>query len=180
MESSDEDRGMSEQPLLIIFGGLPGTGKSTLARELAQRCGATYLRIDSIEQALREAAATGQPIEEEGYCVAFAVAEDNLRLGRTVIADCVNPVRQSRDAWLAVAQRAHARAAEVEVVCSDLRLHRQRVETRTADIPGLKLPAWEQVTGRDYEPWERAHVVIDTARRSLAESVEELQHALRG
>ena len=37
---------------LLIFGGLPGTGKSTIARLLAARLGAVWLRIDSIEQAL--------------------------------------------------------------------------------------------------------------------------------
>ena len=44
-----------------------------------------HLRVDSIEQALRNA---GWTVESEGYRVAFAVAEDNLRLGRTVVADC--------------------------------------------------------------------------------------------
>jgi predicted kinase len=39
--------------MLIVFGGLPGTGKTTLARAFAQRRRATYLRIDTIEQALR-------------------------------------------------------------------------------------------------------------------------------
>ena len=39
--------------MLIIFGGLPGSGKSTIARALALRLGAVYLRIDTIEQAIR-------------------------------------------------------------------------------------------------------------------------------
>lgn len=38
--------------MLIIFGGLPGTGKTTIARELARQTGAMHLRIDSIEQAI--------------------------------------------------------------------------------------------------------------------------------
>jgi len=43
-------------PLLIVFGGLPGTGKTTIARELTRRLAATYLRIDMIERRLREGA----------------------------------------------------------------------------------------------------------------------------
>ena len=30
-----------------------------------------------------------------GYRVAYAIAEENLRLGRTVIADSVNPIKLS-------------------------------------------------------------------------------------
>jgi predicted kinase len=38
--------------MLIIFGGLPATGKTTIARELARQLGAVHVRIDSIEQAI--------------------------------------------------------------------------------------------------------------------------------
>ena len=41
--------------MLIIFSGLPGSGKSTIARALARRLRAVYLRIDTIEQAIRAA-----------------------------------------------------------------------------------------------------------------------------
>jgi predicted kinase len=158
--------------------GVAHRAQTTIARELASQIGATYLRIDTIEQAIRDSTTVRQPISDEGYRVAYAVAEDNLRLGRTVISDSVNPIQLSRDAWIGVAHRAHTRAAEVEVLCTDLRLHRQRVETRSADISGLRLPTWEEVISREYEPWERMHIVIDTAGRSVAESVKELRGTL--
>ncbi len=164
--------------MLIIFGGLPGIGKTTIARELARQLGATYVRIDSIEQAIRDSGKVNQPLNDTGYRVAYAIAEDNLRLGRTVIADSVNPIQLTRDAWIGVAHRARVGAAEVEVICSDPQQHRQRVETRPADISGLRLPTWEEVASREYEPWEREHIVIDTTGRSVADSVEELQEAL--
>ena len=164
--------------MLIIFGGLPGTGKTAIARELARQVGAIYVRIDSIEQAIRDSKTVNQPLNDTGYRVAYAIAEDNLRLGRTVISDSVNPIQVTRDAWMAVAHRSQVRPAEVEVICSDPQQHRQRVETRLADISGLRLPTWEEVMSRQYEPWCRKHIVIDTTGRSVAESVEELREAL--
>jgi predicted kinase len=149
--------------MLIIFAGLPATGKTSIARELARQIGAVYLRIDSIEQAMRDTAAIARSLEDAGYRVGYAVAEDNLRLGRTVVADSVNPLKLTRDAWVAVAKRAHTRAIEVEVLSSDAGEHRRRVEGRMADVPGLRLPAWSEVSSREYHPWDRDHLVVDTA-----------------
>jgi predicted kinase len=107
--------------MLIVLGGLPGVGKTTIARELARRLGGVHIRIDSIEQAIRESGVTDVSIDDAGYRVGYAVTEDNLRLGRIVIADSVNPLPITRDAWLAVAHRAAVTAVEVEVACSTSR-----------------------------------------------------------
>ena len=148
---------------LIVLGGLPGTGKTTIARGLAVTVRALHLRIDTIEHALRQSGDVG-PL---GYVVAYGVAEDNLRLGNRVIADGVNPVRATREAWRATAERAGARLIEVEVVCSDPWEHRRRVESRRPDIDGFRLPSWAEVTNREYEPWDRPPLVIDTAGRPV-------------
>jgi len=42
--------------MLIILSGLPGAGKTSVARELARRLKAVHLRIDTIEDALGNAA----------------------------------------------------------------------------------------------------------------------------
>ncbi|MGA1998002.1 MAG: kinase, partial [Bryobacteraceae bacterium] len=116
--------------------------------------------------------------DDAGYRVGYAVAEDNLRLGLTVVADSVNPLGLTRDAWVAAANRAGARAIEVEVKCSDTEEHRRRVERRTNDISGLRLPAWSDVAGREYQAWERDHIAIDTGCRSVEECVRTVLEAM--
>ncbi|HET9194389.1 MAG TPA: AAA family ATPase [Vicinamibacterales bacterium] len=154
--------------MLIVLSGLPCVGKTTIARELARATGAVHLRIDSIEQALRRA---GYRVEGEGYDVAYAVAEDNLRAGRTVIADCVNPWPLTRSAWRSVAERAGVAALDVEIICSDTAEHRRRVEAREPDIAGHALPSWQDVIGRDYHDWDRDRLVVDTAAADVTACV---------
>lgn len=162
--------------MLYIFGGLPGTGKSALSRHLARVQKAVYLRIDTIEQSLRKAGSLVNG--PEGYVVAYAIAADNLRLGFHVVADSVNPLRVTRAAWREVAARVGMPFVEIEVVCSNAAEHRSRVETRSTDIAGLRLPTWNEVMSREYEPWDEERLVIDTAGQTPEQSVAALQRVL--
>ncbi|MGO7896431.1 AAA family ATPase [Rhizobium ruizarguesonis] len=158
--------------MLIIFGGLPSSGKTTIARALAERLNAVHVRVDTIEQAIR-ASGIGDDAGPAGYIVAYGIAGDNLTLGRTVIADSVNPLRITRSAWLSVAQAAGVMAAEVEVICSDKAEHRNRVETRLTDVEGLVKPTWQETSERAYDEWHDA-ILIDTALKTVEAAVDEL------
>lgn len=165
--------------MLVVFGGLPGTGKTTLARAFASERRAAYLRIDAIEQALRSSEMLADDLGPAGYMVAYVLAEANLRLGRVVVADAVNPLAITRDAWRKVATAAATTICEIEVVCSDLGEHRRRIETRVVemagDVAGLVPPSWRQVVDYDYEPWDGPRLVLDTANRKPADTLEELR-----
>lgn len=162
--------------MLYIFAGLPGTGKSALAKYLSQRIAGVYLRVDTIEQTLKNHGINH--IYDQGYQVAFSVAFDNLKLGQLVVADSTNLINESRASWRDVATKASAQFIEIEVICSDQDEHKQRVDTRISDIPALQLPTWQSVIGREYHQWDTEIIVLDTAGRTLAQSKSDLLDAI--
>lgn len=157
-------------PTLIVFGGLPGVGKTTLAKALAAKISACYLRIDTIEQTLKSKNCLVQG--DEGYLLAYAIAEENLRLGNNVISDSVNPIPLTRLAWQDIAAKAGASIFQIEIICSDTAEHKHRIETRTSDIDGHILPDWTSVMTREYHPWDARDVVIDTGRQTVEACID--------
>jgi predicted kinase len=174
-------------PVLLVLGGLPGVGKSTIAQALLAQWPALYLRIDRIEQALRDARVLvhgeevdpGDDVGSAGYMVAYALARDHLVQGLPVLAECVNPLPVTRDAWQQVAREVHARYQPVEVVCSDPAEHRRRVESRGVDIPGLVLPTWGAVRQRTYAPWSDDRWVVDTSTQTAQQAAASLLQRLQ-
>ncbi|AGU52728.1 putative kinase [Variovorax paradoxus B4] len=165
--------------MLIVLGGLPGTGKTTIARELVARSPCTYLRIDTIEQALMKSSSL-EEVGPAGYVVACELAGSILALGMSVVADCVNPLPVTREAWRAVATGTSSGLLEVEIVCSDQAEHRRRVESRTTDIPGLIPPTWEAVMRHEYETWTTSRLVIDSALVGASEAAHLIMERSRG
>ncbi|WP_159995872.1 AAA family ATPase [Roseomonas sp. 18066] len=166
--------------MLIVFSGLPGVGKTTLARRLAAERRATYLRIDTIEQALRDSGMLAGAVGPAGYVVAYALAEANLRQGQVVVADGVNPLPVTRAAWRGVAAAAGVAAIELEITCGDPAEHRRRVEGRVADIPGHAQPDWASVQRHDYAAWDTPRHGLDTAGLPLEAAMARLRALVDG
>lgn len=167
---------MENEPILFILSGLPASGKSSLAKLIAKEYNAFYLRIDTIEQALRDVC--NLDVQGEGYRLAYRIASDNLEAGHNVVADSCNPIHITRREWEEVARRSNSRYINIEVVCSDKAEHKKRCETRCCDIMGLKLPTWDEILHREYDAWDSDRVMIDTANQSVEESFDVLKDAI--
>ena len=165
--------------VLISLSGLPGVGKTTVARELAQQITAVHLRVDTVEAALRRSTLRIHPAEDAGYVVLSSLAADNLVLGLDVIADTVNAVDVTRRLWADTAARSDADLLNVEVVCSDRATHRDRVERRASDIEGMSVPGWAQVSDRTFEPWRQSRILVDTSQTSAARCAAAIAEAAK-
>ena len=151
-------------PLLVVVGGLPGTGKSTLADQLAARLHAPVFAKDRIEASLER---DGVKAEQGSWTVAehllTTLAGEQLRHGQSAILDTVARSSESRTAWRETAREFGADFRVIECVCSDPATHRSRIEGRVRGISGWYELTWADVeqSRSHYEAWPEDHLVVD-------------------
>ncbi len=166
-------------PTLIVFSGLPGVGKTTIARLLALKTSAVYLRIDAIERGLMLGGIDKLDIKGLGYLAACRLATENLAIGNMVVSDSVNSLELTRGWWRSAAEEAQAAVLEVFVWCSNTTEHRRRVEDRRAGRTEPNLPSWDEVLTRSFEPWPPETLTVDTAITQPDIAVEMIMGRLR-
>jgi len=154
-------------PMLILISGLPCTGKSSLSEALATELAVPVFSVDPIEAALwRSGIKPGFETGIAAYEVAAALAGEQLKLGHSAIIDAVNPVEAARKTWRDLSAIYHVRLVLIETHCSDIGLHRKRVEDRVRNIPGMPEITWDRVEERrlEYEPWQEERLVLDSVQ----------------
>ncbi len=150
--------------------GLPGSGKSTVAEQLARALGIPVVSVDPLESSiLRAGIDADQPTGLAAYLVAETIADAVLRSGQGVIVDAVNAVAPARDQWVLLGERLGVEVRFVETVCSDRALHRRRLEERRRDLLHIAEPTWHAVEQSldEYAPWSglaeaRPRLTLDT------------------
>jgi len=161
---------------LIIFSGLPGTGKSTLADILGRTLHIPVFALDWLEATLvrceLQPAKDDKPLGFAGYELMTILAERQLMLGQSAILDSVAAYQNIRRTWLALASKYGADRRVIECICSEEQLHRSRLHTRKRNIPGWHELEWSDVerVKQYYATWKEEHLVVDMAR-SLDENL---------
>jgi predicted kinase len=162
------------QSRVIIFTGLPGTGKSTLADQVARSAGIPAFAADWLMGAIKPALAK---VDRSEYLAARSgllgtLITRQLMLGQDAIVDAL--VSESEVmSWRETAARFPARWFLIECICSDEAIHRERIEGRVRGIPG-----WHEV-GWDFVERMRAELFPLTVDRLTVDAAEPVADNLR-
>jgi predicted kinase len=152
--------------VLVVLAGLPGSGKSTVAEDLAQALSCAVLSVDPAEAAMwRAGVSRSEPTGLAAYVVVEALAAEQIALSH-VIVDAVNAVEAARAQWRDLAARSGAGLRFIEVRCSDPSVHRRRLEARQRDIAGFYEPSWADVEqrSREFAAWTDDRLTLDSVK----------------
>lgn len=147
---------MPEQTFfLVLFSGLPGCGKTTLARQMAQRYRVPLFAKDRLQSALRRMELTGRS-GPEGYHLILDLAEEQLRLGVSAVIDGVFPRAGFREEARQIAAQHGALFRPIYCYCSDEAQWQARMQERTQYVPDWTPVGWDEVLRlrADFEPWK--------------------------
>lgn len=148
------------RPTLVVVCGLPGTGKTTVAAEIAARLDAPRLRTDVVRKELFPDPEYTEAETEAVYAELFDRARDRLEAG-DVVLDATFRTTGFRDDARATASAADAGFRLVHVECAD-EVVRERIRERTDDASDADVRVYEQF--RDsYDPVEGADLVVDNS-----------------
>ena len=174
------------RPRLILVGGLPASGKSTLADAVAAELGATVLRTDRIRKELAgiaptDSAAAGyreglytKDRTDRTYTEMLRRAADLLAFGETVVLDASWSDAEQRRAAAALAEAAHCPVVPLRCWAPEA-VTTQRLATRTDSLSDAT-PEIARHMAADVHPWPDAHTVLTAGspRDSVAQALSYL------
>lgn len=149
-------------PVAVILVGLPGSGKSHLARATAERTGAIVLESDAIRRMLFAERRYTRAEHRRVFAAVHTALEMLLDARTSVILDSTNLAERERLPLHDIAARKGARTLVVQVTAPDI-VARQRIVRRGEISSNSEADerVYEQMRLRA-EPIRRPHVVVDT------------------
>ena len=163
---------MSKQ--LLCVAGLPGCGKSVVARLLAERLDGLLLRTDAIRKALFAVPDYSDEETIRTYAEFYRRAEEGLAGGRVVVMDATFYSRASREEAAAIARRTGA-PLRLLLVTAPEEIVRERIAQRTNDVSDADFRVYLEMKAL-FEPLAEAetHTVIDN-RGGIQELIAQVE-----
>lgn len=172
-DALEEPRQVTEPGDVIVVCGLPGVGKSTVSRAIAEAVDGEVLRTDVIRQELVENPVYTAKEKRRVYEALFDRARDLTESGRTVVLDGTYRRQTYRDRAWELADELGANFEIVAVECDEPVVER-RISERENDASEADFAVYRQY--RDsFDPLEADHETVDnsgdlaTTRQQVAE-----------
>ncbi|HUN05111.1 MAG TPA: ATP-binding protein [Aggregatilineales bacterium] len=148
---------------LILFAGMPGSGKTTLARMVSHRLSVPVFAKDRMQRVLRDHHLAAEN-SGDGYYLILDMADEQLSLGLTVILDATFPLDHFRMVASEIAARHQAKFCALYFHCSDDQEWQRRMNQRVQYVPGWRPVGWSDVMRmRDYyQPWNNNALTVDS------------------
>jgi predicted kinase len=157
----------ADRAVLIVFGGVPGSGKSTVAERVGAALGISVFALDWLLGALTPFGMRHRDdLMDIGGELLTTLAYRELSAGRSAILDTTSEDPAARARLASLAAAAGAAFIPVVCACTDEALHRERVEQRTRGIPGwADAGDWANASARlaAFPLWPDA-LFVDTAK----------------
>lgn len=147
-----------KSPQIVIVSGLPGVGKSTVARRIADRIDASVVQTDAVRKSLFEHPTYSSQETTETYSRMFQMAESYLEAGSSVVLDATFSRGEMRDWARDLAARHCASYRLVLVTAPDSRV-RQRLSARRNDVSDADYAVHCKMKA-EFEPVDRPDVEI--------------------
>ena len=169
---------------LILFSGLAGTGKSTLAQALARGLKIPVISFDYfIDHALPRHVLTdpGNWTNQDVFEMMNKLAEQQLSLGVSVILDAVYFSQESRDSVRAPAKKQDARFHVIHAFCSDKNIWRERVVRRAENSSPNETPAqWDSIMAEldKFQPWSQDEALFVDSIQPVDVNLEKIRNYL--
>jgi predicted kinase len=156
-----------EPTIWVIFAGLPGTGKSTLARALAERLGAAILDKDRIRGALFPDALTDYSPEQDQLCMrAMLEAAAYLTVRRRVkyvfFDGRTFSTRGQIEEVLLAAKQAGAHWRILHLTCADAAAEERLARNDPGHPAKNRDPALYRRIKQHFEPILQPNLEVDT------------------
>lgn len=158
--------GSVARPFVIMLSGLPGTGKSYLARRLSDRLRAPIIETDFVRKMLFPQPSYSADESAIVHWVSRLLMRKLLARGAPVILDATNLIERQREMVYHVAEQAGARLVIVQTVAPEevvrARLERRLTQRDPGDISDATWSVYRRMAERQ-EPIRRPHLVVNTS-----------------
>jgi len=173
------------RPVFIVVSGLPGTGKSSFSRQLAQRVPVAILETDGLRKALFVSPTHSANESARLFKAAHRLIHGLLRRGVSVLLDATNLVEGHRERLYNIADQLGVKLILIRIE-APTHVVKERLEGRT------QMSSEEDRSSADWavyqrmrpsmEPIRRNHFAVDTSRDvgpTIEKVVRELHRWMR-